>query len=1078
MNSDDNIELNSNDHDITSIAIRCIGTKIKSDTEFKGKGSGGFFKTVRSLTGSKQPIKNDRRVLRLYHSSPFNTKESKNHHDNELDESKYKFFYQSEYFEKDPDICPSLLANINCPHDKNMIILVYVFYSSNLTSNQEVMICNCLFSLDELRTTVTTGGIFKIPMTSEYCKVAISYLEIISSFKPIIVTKELSVMAPKKLNNPMEQSYVFYEEVSDGKYVTTSPVVDVKEISSEPSQALTIPIKFLETFNESILRSMEAWKYRYQLERIRQGRFTSSTEASQYNWRQIKVKVIEAKIRYSDINPTNSNITFIPVGIDDESKSARVSTYKKGGFMGPKINEKEPNSFVEMVVQDESELYSYNVGRTNTEYHMLDPIYGCNLNTSVYRKEAMDPIPDDAGHVTKSFKKSALFIVMEDLVNREMIREAINSSRESIDNDRKYANQKLVQPLTDTEFTRHIPNTEQAKIIFNVYFASKHTDQILQGSAEIALNTIGNNGSVDKWITLKLVNNCTCSSIKVHVQVSLAMDETLVDNSLHVPYTMADTLVYDNNSSLDGALYKTECNKMDCTDVIPRCYEWMWMLGFQGIDPFVDRSTCQSGIMNKRLDYQYPLHWMNETILKLSTIHSEIETMISSISENAVASNKTHRCSKLKTDMEWQAVPINLHYQFFLVRRHLAGEINNKYEVLDTVTCGATSAHGLGQKEGGLRKALRHVSGLRQIVDGSFNYCAKLQDNIVNMKGQSLLEAAIHKNKYMELEMGPNFLELETNCLNLATRYCYCFSQCISIALNGLLMKLSLLAEGKIPEEKGIRWLECGFLIIFQSLLSVSGKEKSMIEDTAEVVRNLNHTLIRIVPSTDTKITDISFSGREVTLQMSLSVIDKLPEVYRNRIKENGVINMNLVSALFTQGIDINQYIATTTTNGENGAANIQIKINKMEGFPALNKYCYSVKHDNIDPNDMKPHSMLLNLHKHLGTTGVDVLKEVEDICIALGGCMVTFCKSGKDRTGMVMTLQQSRFLSQYCGDSEQRVLKDANLMRIYGTRLDIAEKNTGRRAFAINQIQVNFLPPSLRPPTEVLEKIMTKDQS
>jgi len=294
-------------------------------------------------------------------------------------------------------------------------------------------------------------------------------------------------------------------------------------------------------------------------------------------------------------------------------------------------------------------------------------------------------------------------------------------------------------------------------------------------------------------------------------------------------------------------------------------------------------------------------------------------------------------------------------------------------------------------------------------------------------------------------------------------------------------MKLSLLAEGKISEATGIRWLECGFLIIFQSLLSVSGKEKSMIEDTAEVVKNLNNMLIRIIPSdTDGSngYVDTNFSGREITLHLSPSFIEKFPEGYKRRIKESGVININLVSALFTQGIDINQYIATTTTNGENGAANIQIKINKVEGFPILNKYCYSVKPDNIDPNNMKPHSMVSNLHKQLGTKGVEVLQEVEDICIALGGCMVTFCKSGKDRTGMVVTLQQSRFISQYCGDSEQRVLKDANLMRINGTRLDIAEKNTGRRVFAINNIQVNFLPPSLRPPSEVLEKIMTKDQS
>ena len=170
-------------------------------------------------------------------------------------------------------------------------------------------------------------------------------------------------------------------------------------------------------------------------------------------------------------------------------------------------------------------------------------------------------------------------------------------------------------------------------------------------------------------------------------------------------------------------------------------------------------------------------------------------------------------------------------------------------------------------------------------------------------------------------------------------------------------------------------------------------------------------------------------------------------------------------------------YIATTTTNGENSAVNFQVKINKLDGFPALNNYCHIISPGKTD-NETKVHPLLANLSRQIGTTGDDLILEVQEACIALGGCMITFCKSGKDRTGMVLTLQQSRFLSKHCGQFEQRILKDANVMRSNGTRLDIAEKNTGKRVFAINQIQVNFLPPSLRPPPDVLEKIMTKDSS
>lgn len=989
-------------------------------------------------------------------------------------------FFQSEYFEKGVDLCSSLLASINCPENKNMVVLVYVFYSSSLTNNQEVVICSATFSLLELKSSSFSGEILKLPMASEYSHAAISYFEIIQSFKPILSTPGLNVVAPMKFKNPMEKEYVFYE-ANDAGLDVTAPTLDVKEISCEPRLALAVPLKFLENFKSSILRSREAWKRRYEIERIRQGRFTSKMEASSYNWREIKVKVIESKIRYSDINPNHSNITYIPAGIEDEATKNNLTTFKKGSFRGPKINEKEPNSFVQILAQDEYELYSYNIGRTNTEYHMLDPIYGCNLNTSSYRKDAMDSLCDDAAHLVKNFNKSALFIAMEDVVNREMIRDAISSSKKNIDEDTKYANQKVVVPIVESEFIRYVPNTGQAKVKFNVYFTNKNNDQVLQGSAEIMLNQIGNNGFLDKWISVTLLDSCACSTIKIHVQVSLTMDETIATNN-HIPYVMSETLVFDNRSTLDGSLYSTEYEPLNFAEVIPRCYEWMWMLGFEGVDPFVDRSTCQPGTINKRLDYQYPLYWMNEYIAKLGVINDELETMISDITANATVGNKTHRPSPLKIDMDWQPVPINLHYQLLLIRRHLVGEQNDKFDVLDAVTCGATTAHGLGLKEGGLRKILKKVSSLRQIVDGSFKFCARLHDNIVNMKGKSQLEALLHTTSYIESEMGPNFLELENSCLNLASRYCYCFSQCLSIAINGLLMKLSLLAEGQISSTIAMQWLECGFLIVFQSLLSISGKEKSMLEDTAEAVKNLSHIIVRILPlppSSDenASITDISIQGREVIIYMPVSVIEKLPDVYQSRASSGGLI-IHLVAALFTQGIDMNHYIATTTTNGENSAMNFQMKINKMDGLPILNNYCQMISPGVSGSNESRVHPLLANLQRQIGTKGDDLIIEVHDACITLGGCMITFCKSGKDRTGMVLTLQQSRFLSQYCGQSEHRILKDANIMRSYGTRLDIAQKNTGRRVFAINQIQVNFLPQSLRPPPDVLEKIMTKDSS
>jgi len=105
---------------------------------------------------------------------------------------------------------------------------------------------------------------------------------------------------------------------------------------------------------------------------------------------------------------------------------------------------------------------------------------------------------------------------------------------------------------------------------------------------------------------------------------------------------------------------------------------------------------------------------------------------------------------------------------------------------------------------------------------------------------------------------------------------------------------------------------------------------------------------------------------------------------------------------------------------------------------------------------------------------------ELERVCVILGGCRVTFCKSGKDRTGMAVTLEASRQIGERfgCGNTSHRILKDANLLRVHGTRLLVAEKNIGRKVYSINPLQAKFLPPMYRPPPEVLEDILKKDNS
>lgn len=105
------------------------------------------------------------------------------------------------------------------------------------------------------------------------------------------------------------------------------------------------------------------------------------------------------------------------------------------------------------------------------------------------------------------------------------------------------------------------------------------------------------------------------------------------------------------------------------------------------------------------------------------------------------------------------------------------------------------------------------------------------------------------------------------------------------------------------------------------------------------------------------------------------------------------------------------------------------------------------------------------------------VLDEAASIAAKLGGGAAIFCKSGKDRTAMQVTFKQAQFLNKYLEGgltqdvllSQSKIFADATMMRIYGTRLPICEKNVGQAMYAFNSLQRKFMPEMLKPPLSTL---------
>ncbi len=93
----------------------------------------------------------------------------------------------------------------------------------------------------------------------------------------------------------------------------------------------------------------------------------------------------------------------------------------------------------------------------------------------------------------------------------------------------------------------------------------------------------------------------------------------------------------------------------------------------------------------------------------------------------------------------------------------------------------------------------------------------------------------------------------------------------------------------------------------------------------------------------------------------------------------------------------------------------------------------------------------------------VDVLLRSSAIARQICGTVATLCKSGKDRTSMGVTLENSRSLVEDLGvHNGQEVCQ---LMRSQGVRRMNVYANTGQTMFAFNQIQRRALPACFRPP-------------
>jgi hypothetical protein len=219
-------------------------------------------------------------------------------------------FYVSETVDDVSDISPSIVASVRCPAELDCTIRLSVYYSSNLTGEKDVLLAGTSFTRKEVLRGVQSKGVFISDMVSEYCPGSKAFIEVVGHFPnvlPDVATvfpsaDPTAVLAAQKdflgfeissrrySGNPFKQRYVFYSEQDPYK-----PLVVAEESTWEPRHSAQIPALFMENFTAAIMRSINAWNMRYELERKRQGRFRSLKEAMQHGWHSVNVAVVQAR---------------------------------------------------------------------------------------------------------------------------------------------------------------------------------------------------------------------------------------------------------------------------------------------------------------------------------------------------------------------------------------------------------------------------------------------------------------------------------------------------------------------------------------------------------------------------------------------------------------------------------------------------------------------------------------------------------------------------------------------------------------------------------------------------------------
>lgn len=875
---------------------------------------------------------------------------------------------------------------------------------------------------------------------------------------------------------------------------------------------------------DAMLESAAAWLRRSEAARTDAALFDDDTEAGRHGARRARVAVLGARglsrrRRAGKKAGSGSSGDRSPRPDGSSSKSTVKKTFSAAVGLARRIRDGEaprlgvddggddapPSCFAIAEFRSNRRPFPEELGRTNTEYATESPAFGANARADTNCPHA---------------KPQREFVLSTASLESSSKRRPIATLRSPQD----CGDPAGLAPVFEF-YTRRDEAPGVASVLVHIYderySVTRGLENVFIGTASLTLPGPSETAS-PVWVPLALAEdvatgNSSSSSSSNKAAVLISAHVASLDED-------ADVVAADARFEADAAR-RAERFEADAALL----HSWLAIAGIK-----VDAGAAQLAAASESTNSSDPgvlpgLHdstWLESHARSLARDGAQLARFVEDAQEASASKSSAFKSSALKAELNVAATPTNLHVHVFAARAPSAAE----ERIWTSATSGAPTAAGtLGSQRGGLLKLEAELEDLAATIRAK------------RASFDALPKAPGRRNAAGDLGAAARAWEARAAACAVRKTLCRAHAICIAAAsARAAACRVVAHDPEESAEATADAWERHGFLVVFEALVSTAGAELAMLEDAKSAVDALSNVTVVFEPfqPDDHHAVHIEVGSSPGTFRVNLRLPHAIFAGLGNKTRE-----IKLVPAIFSQGLDAKQSIAnrkaafgstldwslgtsrssrsesrnSKASSGEPGhdalddddaaldetpspttprnpsseddtsAFGIQRLLN-AQAFDTIKAYAIAARGSDVALGPLKA---AIDKERLAATEAKSFEKhwmslvEAERATRALQGGLCVFCKSGKDRTGMMVTLFAAMFYDSPRSSSEgggapaeqavndEAVLRRANLLREYGVRLPLCLKNTGRYKYAFNMIQRKFLPPPLRPPTSVIETLI-----